>query len=67
LRLLFPTLVHFKFTFLGVLDPLPNILLSILMLISPLSMFLIVHPLTHIDVPVLIVILTLTVHQSIDP
>lgn len=67
LRLLFPTLVHFEFTFLLVLDPLPNIFLSILMLISPLSMLLIVHPLTLIDVPVLIVILTLTVHQPIYP
>jgi hypothetical protein len=67
LRLLFPTLAHFKFTFLRVLDPLPNILLSILMLISPLSMLLIVHPLAHIDIPVLIVILSLTVHQAIDP
>jgi hypothetical protein len=37
------------------------------MLISPLTMLLIVHPLAHIDIPVLIVILTLSVHQSIDP
>jgi hypothetical protein len=37
------------------------------MLISPLSMLLIVHPLAHIDIPVLIVILSLTVHQAIDP
>jgi hypothetical protein len=67
LRLLFPTLVHFKFTFFRVLDPLSNILLSILMLISPLTMLLIVHPFAHIDIPILIVILALTIHQSIDP
>jgi hypothetical protein len=37
------------------------------MLISPLTMLLIVHPLAQIDVPILIVILALTVHQAIDP